>query len=138
MNEGDARSLTSGFSKILEDFVVKRMLKEKIDPCQFGCLMRLSTTFCLLDIFHTWNICYKALSFAIQSNLKWDEHTRSIIAKASKRLHILRILRWCGIPPVDLIKIYIALIRSIVEYSCEVWGNTIIQYHSVDPERVKK
>ena len=34
---------------------------------------------------------HKALGLTIQTNLKWDEHIRSIIAKASKRFHILRI-----------------------------------------------
>jgi hypothetical protein len=59
---------------------------------------------------------HKALGLTIQNNLKWDEHIRSIIAKGSKRLHILRILRRSGILPADLIKIYSALIRSILEY----------------------
>ena len=81
---------------------------------------------------------YKALGLTIQSNLKWDKHPRSIIVKASKRLHILRILRRCGIQPVGLIKTYMVLIRSILEYSCEVLGNSITQYQSVDLERVQK
>ena len=63
---------------------------------------------------------HKALGLTIQNNLKWDEHIRSMIAKGSKRLHILRIL------PADLIKIYFALIRSILEYSCDVCPNTIV------------
>ena len=56
---------------------------------------------------------HKALGLTIQNNLKWDEHIRSIIAKGSKRSHVLRILRRSGILPADLIKIYSALIRSI-------------------------
>ena len=81
---------------------------------------------------------YKALGLTIQSSLKWNEHTQSIIVKASKRFHILRILRRCVISPADLIKVYIALIRSILEYSCEVWGNSITQYQSIDLEIVQK
>jgi hypothetical protein len=42
---------------------------------------------------------HKALGLIIQNNLKWDKHIRSIIAKGSKRLHILRILRRSGILP---------------------------------------
>ena len=58
-SESDTRpiSLTPGLSKILKDFVVRWMLDDlngKIDPCQFGCLRGLSTTFCLLDMLHTW------------------------------------------------------------------------------------
>ena len=44
---------------------------------------------------------HKTLNLTIQNNLKWDEHIRSTIAKASKRFHILRILRRSGIPPLD-------------------------------------
>jgi hypothetical protein len=50
-------SLTPGLSKVLEDFVVRCMLDDlngRIDPCQFGCLKGLSTTYCLLDMLHTW------------------------------------------------------------------------------------
>jgi hypothetical protein len=58
-SESDTRpiSLTPGPSKILEDFVVRWTLDDlngKIDPCQFGCLKGLSTTYCLLDMLHTW------------------------------------------------------------------------------------
>ena len=29
-------------------------VKDKIDPYQFGCLKGTSTTYCLLDMIHTW------------------------------------------------------------------------------------
>ena len=59
MDEGDFRpiSLTSCLSKVLEDFVVTWLIddiKDKIDPNQFGCLKGTSTTYCLLDMIHTW------------------------------------------------------------------------------------
>ena len=62
---------------------------------------------------------HKVLGLTIQNNLKWDEHIYEIVSKASKRLHILRVLRRSGIPPADLLTVYIALIRSILEYSCK-------------------
>ena len=57
--EGDTRpiSLTSCLSKVLEDFVVRWMItdiEDKIDPKQFGCMKCTSTTYCLLDMIHTW------------------------------------------------------------------------------------
>ena len=97
-------------------------------------LQPLEISGCELEIVQS----HKALGLTIQNNLKWDEHIRSIIAKASKRFHILRILRRSCIPPLDLIKIYIALIRSILEYSCEVWNNSITQYQNEELERVQK
>ena len=58
-SEGDTRpiSLTPCLSKVLENFVVSWLIddvKDKIDPCQFGCLKGTSTTYCLLDMLHTW------------------------------------------------------------------------------------
>ena len=32
---------------------------------------------------------YKVLGLVIQNNLKWNNHIESIVAKASKHLHIL-------------------------------------------------
>lgn len=58
-SEGDTRpiSLTSCLSEVLEDFVVSWLIddvKGKIDPCQFGSLKGTSTTYCLLDMLHSW------------------------------------------------------------------------------------
>ena len=57
--EADTRpiSLTSCLSTVLEDFVVSWLIEDvkvKIDHRQFGCLKGTSTTFCLLDMLHTW------------------------------------------------------------------------------------
>ena len=57
--EGDTRpiSLTPCLSKVLENFVVSWLIddvKDKIDPCQFGCLKGTSTAYCLLNMLHTW------------------------------------------------------------------------------------
>ena len=50
--------------------------------------------------------------------------------KASKRLHILRVLR-----NPSVITIYISLIRSILEYCCAVWSISISLYLS---DKLKK
>ena len=81
---------------------------------------------------------HKVLGLTIQNNLKWDEHIYEIVSKASKRLHILRVLRRSGIPPADLLTVYIALIRSILEYSCEVWHSSISCYLSDKLEKIQK
>ena len=36
---------------------------------------------------------HKVLGLTIQNNLKWDLHISEIVTKASKRLHILRVLK---------------------------------------------
>jgi hypothetical protein len=65
-------------------------------------------------------LSHKVLGLIIQDDFKWNEYIAMIVTKASKRLHILCVLRRGGIPPHDLISIYYALIRSILEYSCTV------------------
>ena len=81
---------------------------------------------------------HKVLGLTIQNNLKWDEHIFSTVSKASKRLHILRVLRRGGVPAVELTIIYVALIRSILEYCCVVWHNAIPCHLSDDLERIQK
>lgn len=63
---------------------------------------------------------HKVLGFCIQDDFKWDAHVEMIVKKASKRLHIIRILKRNGMPPEDLVTIYISLVRSVLEYGCIV------------------
>ena len=81
---------------------------------------------------------HKALGLIIQNNLKWDEQIFSSVTKASKRLYALRVLSPGGVPPADLINVYHALIRSILEYCCEVWNYAIPHYLSEELEKVQK
>ena len=81
---------------------------------------------------------HKVLGVTIQSNLKWDLHINEVVAKASKRLHILRVLKRGGEPPADLLKVYFALIRSVLEYCCPVWHNALPVKLSDSIERVQK
>ena len=80
----------------------------------------------------------KVLGVTIQSNLKWDLHINEVVAKASKRLHILCVLKRGGVPPADLLKVYFALIRSVLEYCCPVWHNALPVKLSDSIDRVQK
>ena len=62
----------------------------------------------------------------------------SSVTKASKRLYALRVLSRRGVPPADLINVYRALIRAILEYCCEVWNYVIPRYLSDELEKVQK
>ena len=44
----------------------------------------------------------------------------AIVSKASKRLHIIRVLRRGGVSAADLLVIYVALVRPVLEYCCVV------------------
>ena len=81
---------------------------------------------------------HKVLGLVIQDNLKWNGHIAMIVKKASKRFHILRVLKRGGIPPHELILIYYALIRSVLEYCCIVWHNNLPAYLADSIERVQK
>ena len=67
-----------------------------------------------------------------------NEHIASVVAKASKRLHILRVLRRGGVPAAYLVSIYASLIRSILEYGCVVWHYALCSCLSEQFERVQK
>ena len=81
---------------------------------------------------------FKVLGLTVQNDLRWNTHIDNITKKASKRLHIIRVLRNAGVPPQDLVKIYIALIRSILEYCCPVWSTCIPSYLSDKIEKLQK
>jgi len=81
---------------------------------------------------------YKVLGLVIQNNLKWNNHIESIVTKASKHLHILRVLRRGGVEINDLVTIYTALIRSLLEYCCVIWHHALPSYLSQELERVQK
>ena len=65
---------------------------------------------------------YKVLGLTLCDTLKWNDNTNDIVSKASKRLHILRVLKRAGVPPADLVTIYSASVRSVLEYSSVVWA----------------
>lgn len=81
---------------------------------------------------------HKVLGLVIQNNLKWNNHIEATVTKASKRLHILRVLRRGGVEMNDLTTIYISLIRSVLEYCCVVWHHALPSYLSQELERIQK
>ena len=84
-------------------------------------------------------ISLKVLRVTVQSNLKWDFHVNEIVGKSSKRLHILRVLKRSGAPPHrDLLRVYFALIKSVLEYCCPVWHFSLSAQISERIERVQK
>ena len=69
--------------------------------------------------------------------VKWNDNSKNIITKASKRVYIIRVLKRSGVPPQDLIHIYLTL-RPVLEYCCAVWSNSIPVYLSEKIEKVQK
>ena len=64
----------------------------------------------------------KILGVHLSSDLTWNVHIEYIVKKANKRLYALRTLKKAGVQPRDLVGIYRALIRSVLEYAAPVWS----------------
>ena len=61
----------------------------------------------------------KLLGVRISSDLTLNAHEDYIVGKASKRLHMLYQLKRAGIEQTDLLKIYLSVIRPVLEYACQ-------------------
>ncbi|KAI8494403.1 hypothetical protein Bbelb_276290 [Branchiostoma belcheri] len=58
----------------------------------------------------------KGLGFIFDNKLSWREHVKSMVSKASSRLHYLRLLTKQGMSVQDLVQVYLSLIRPVLEY----------------------
>ena len=65
---------------------------------------------------------YKILGVHVSDDLTWNTHKDYLFMKANKRLYALRILKRTGIAIDDLVKMFCALIRSVLEYAFPVWA----------------
>ena len=59
----------------------------------------------------------KILGLTVSSDLKWTVHVEKIVSKATKRLYLITQLKRAKVPIEDIIQIYCACIRSILEYA---------------------
>ena len=57
----------------------------------------------------------------MNNKLNWQDNTKELVKKASKRLYIIRVLQRCGLSSNDLLLVYFSMVRSILEYACPVW-----------------
>ena len=80
---------------------------------------------------------YKLLGVILTVDLKWKEHIAYIYGKACKRLYSLRVLRKAGVEVKNMLKVYLAIIRPILEYAVPVW-QAIPEYLSQKIESVQK
>ena len=64
---------------------------------------------------------YKILGVTVNANLTWNDHVNAIVSKASQRLYFMKQLHRSGAPMQDLLIFYKAVVRSLLEYSCQTW-----------------
>ena len=69
----------------------------------------------------------KMLGVTISNNLTWSKHVDNIVSKAGKRVYMLYQLKRAGISQLDLVKIYVSVIRPVLEYACPVWSTNLPQ-----------
>ena len=80
----------------------------------------------------------KLLGVIISSDLKWDANTEYLHKKSTKRLYYLRCLKRAGVSDNDLLRVYLALVRSVCEYACPVWSTCLTQGQSELLESVQR
>ena len=80
----------------------------------------------------------RLLGLIIRSDLKWISNTANIVAKANKRLWILRRLSNLGAKHIDLIEIYTKQIRSVLELAVPAWQGGLSQAEKRAIERVQR
>ena len=71
-------------------------------------------------------------------NFKWNDHIGIITVKAAKRLYLLRQLKRAWICPKDLITFYCSAIRSLLEYSCQLFHRSLPNYLSNELESIQR
>ena len=80
----------------------------------------------------------KMLGVTISNNLTWSKHVDNIVSKAGKRVYMLYQLKRAGISQNDLVKIYVSIIRHVLEYACPVWSTSLPKYLSDAIEMIQK
>ena len=80
----------------------------------------------------------KMLGATISNKLTWSKHVDNIVSKAGKRVYMLYQLKRAGISQLDMVKIYVSVIRPVLEYACPVWSTNLPKYLSDAIEMIQK
>lgn len=81
---------------------------------------------------------YKLLGVIINDKLTWENHVLYIIGKANKRIYCISQLTRAGVDLKNILLVYTSVIRSVLEYCCQVWHPGLTRRQSDDIERVQK
>ena len=80
----------------------------------------------------------KVLGVTISNDLKWNDHVDTITSKAARRLYLLSQLKRAGICSDNLLAFYCSVIRSVLEFSCQLFHRSLPKYLSDDIERIQR
>ena len=66
---------------------------------------------------------FKLLGVYLSEDLTWAVHCDYIVKRANRRPYALRQLKKCKVPSADIVHIYCALLRSILEYASTLFAH---------------
>jgi hypothetical protein len=78
------------------------------------------------------------LGVTVQDDLKWNLHVDTSIKKAAKRLYFLVKLKRANVPVKQLTNFYVACVRTVLLYACQVFHHSLPEYLSINMERIQK
>ena len=74
----------------------------------------------------------------LSPDFSWNSHVDGIVSKARKRVFLIYQLKRAGIGHCDLVRIYTAVFRPVVEYACLAWHTNLPKYVSDNIELIQK
>ena len=80
----------------------------------------------------------RILGMTLRNDFKWNDHVEVITTKTSKRLYLLKQLKGAGINHEDLVLFYCNVIKSTLEYSCQLFHQSLPNYLSDEIERIQR
>ena len=78
------------------------------------------------------------LGVVFSNNLKWQVHVDHITSKGAQRLYSLNLLKRAAVDPKSLVLVYVALVRPVVEYACQVWHAGLTKDQSKQLESIQR
>ena len=82
--------------------------------------------------------CTCLLGVTLSEDLRWKSHIDEITTKASQRLYFIILLKRAGIDPHHLINIYTSIVRSVLEYACQVWHTSLTKKQTKQIEYIQR
>ena len=80
----------------------------------------------------------RLLGVTLSEDLKWQSHIDEITTKASQRLYFIVLLKRAGIDPHHLINIHTSIVRSVLEYACQVWHTSLTKKQTQQIEHIQR
>ena len=94
-------------------------------------------SYTLSDITIPCNTCHKDLGIILSSDLNWNNHYKSITARAYKVLGLIRRTILPNHSTTTMVKLYVSLVRSQLLYCTQIWRPHLTK-HILTIERVQR